>query len=274
MSVWSSVSCSALVVLDAVDAAVAHLRCDGVVAQDQHRADRGPHPALGAVDLRDRVDEVRGRLDRALHQAARRARVGLRDRVDELAQTAHTALDHAVERVDRLAARDLAGRVASHPVSDDVEAQLVVHEERVFVHGALATEIRERVSGPPQRRRRRRRLRRGDGAYPRTRHLRRARRLGSGSPVVARGHRKDRSTQHYTPQGPAPGSRFFFAGRAALPSARAPHTDHSPPLTLLPVGCAAWHRFTAPEGRAEAGARRARRRSRRRAGTRGASRRA
>ena len=75
MSVWSSVSCSTRR-RDAVDAAVAHLGGHRVVAEDEQRADGRAHPALVAVDLGDRVDEVRRRLHRALHQPARGARVG------------------------------------------------------------------------------------------------------------------------------------------------------------------------------------------------------
>ena len=98
---------------------------------------RRAHAGLAAVDLGHREDHVRRGLDGALHEAARRADVLLGERVGELVQVADAALDHAVDGLDGLLARDLARGVTAHAVGDDVEAEPVVEEERVLVRLAL-----------------------------------------------------------------------------------------------------------------------------------------
>ena len=203
-----------------------------------------PIPRLGPVDLRDREDEVRGRLDGALHEPAGRARVFLGHRVDELAQAADAALDHAVERVDRLAARHLSGGVAAHAVGDDVEAELVVHEERVFVHGALAPQIGQRVSGAPEGRRRGHGIERRNGSDARRtggRAPRGTRRLGRGSAVVARRHRGVRLSTIACTRAPRAPDLFAPAEAARVrPMPRralaAPHGPHMRPRIRPHIG--------------------------------------
>ena len=56
-------------------------------------------------------------------QATRRARVLVGEGPVELRHGAQPLLDHAVDGVDGLLARDLAGGVAAHPVGDDVEPE-------------------------------------------------------------------------------------------------------------------------------------------------------
>src|SRR5580704_4507964 len=175
-------------VVHEVDAAVAHLGGDRVVPEHEQRRDGGAHPAFFTVDLRDREHEVRCRLNGALHQPARRLRVFLGYRVDQLAELAEAPLDHSVERVDGLAAGHLACRVASHAVGDDVQPELVVHEESVLVGTPLAAQMRETVSRTTKRR-----LRHTIAASP----PRRATRSANRRSVVVAGAHGER-TYEYT----------------------------------------------------------------------------
>ena len=153
---------------DAVDAAVAHLRGDGVLAEDQHGADGGAHPALAAVHLGHREDHVGRRLHGALHEATGVPDVLFLDGILELVEVRDAALDHAIDGLDRLLARHLTGRVPTHAVGDDVEAEHVVQVERVFVRLALAAQVAESRARAPQR---------GRGRFRGHRH-----RTGAGRP--------------------------------------------------------------------------------------------
>ena len=73
----------------------------------------------------------------AQHGSSSRAALELVERAQRLA----LALDHAVQRVDGFAARDLAGVVPAHAVGDDVQPELVVDEERVLVGQPPPTDV-------------------------------------------------------------------------------------------------------------------------------------
>ena len=49
--------------------------------------------------------------------------------------------DHAVHGIDRLLTRDLPRGMAAHAVCDDVETQVVVDQEGVFVQLSALTDI-------------------------------------------------------------------------------------------------------------------------------------
>ena len=119
-----------------VDAAVAHVRDEALVAHDEERAQRRPHAALGGVDARLLVDLRAGALHRVLEQGddvLRRdlARAGGAGGV--VVEQLLLALDLLVHRADGDGARDLARGVAAHAVGDDEERELLVDEEVVLV---------------------------------------------------------------------------------------------------------------------------------------------
>ena len=86
------------------------------------------------------------------HQAAGGADVLFDEGVGELVQVADPALHHAVDRLDGLLAGDFARGMTAHAVADDVKAQPIVEEERVFVRLSLAPHVGEACSGAPERR--------------------------------------------------------------------------------------------------------------------------
>ena len=107
-----------------------------------------PMPRLAGVGLRLFVDLRAGALHRVLEQGddvLRRdlARAGRRRRV--VVEQLLLALDLFVDGADGDRARDLARRVAAHPVGDDEERELLVDEEVVLVVVADLADVGRRV---------------------------------------------------------------------------------------------------------------------------------
>lgn len=128
-----------------VDAAVADLAEDGVLAQHEHRADGGSHARLVLVELGHGEDHVGRRLDGAFEHAARGPDALFRGLPAELGHRLEAALHHPVDGLDGLLARHLAGRVAAHAVGNDVETQAVVRHEGVLVHRTSLPDVRPGV---------------------------------------------------------------------------------------------------------------------------------
>ena len=83
--------------------------------------------------------------------AARGANVFLDQGIGKLVQVSNPALHHAIDRLDGLLAGDLAGRMTAHAVADNVKAEAIVEEERIFVRLSLTPYVGEACSGPPKR---------------------------------------------------------------------------------------------------------------------------
>ena len=123
-----------------------------MIRGEEQRAHRRPHPLLVGVVLGDGEDHVGRGLHGALEQPLHRPHVVLgRPLAAEALHRLMAAADHAHDGVHRLAARDLAGGVATHPIGDHVEAELVVEQERVLVGRAPPADVGDTDRVPMQR---------------------------------------------------------------------------------------------------------------------------
>jgi hypothetical protein len=63
--------------------------------------------------------------------------VALSDAIERITPSA----DHPVHRIDGFLARDLAGSVATHPVRHDVQPEVVIDEESIFVQLSALSDV-------------------------------------------------------------------------------------------------------------------------------------
>ncbi len=124
-----------------IDAAVTDLGGDREVAQDEQGAHGRAHAALAAVHLRHGENHVGGCLNRAFHHSEGSADHRLVGRALKVSKARNATLDHAVDGLDGFLARDLAGGMTAHPIANDVKAEAVVEEVRVFVRLPLSSNV-------------------------------------------------------------------------------------------------------------------------------------
>src|SRR5690606_30089569 len=136
-----------LAVAEQIDAAVADVRDEAAIADDEQGAQRGAHAALVGVVERLLVDVDAGPLHGLLEKAQELPRwdaaltvLGGELLLDEVLSLAQLL----VQRANGERARHLPGRVPSHSVRDHEKRELLVHEEVVFVVVARAVDVRLR----------------------------------------------------------------------------------------------------------------------------------
>jgi hypothetical protein len=131
-----------------VDAAVADVHDEALLAEDEDRAERRPHAALGGIALGLVVDLRAGALDGVLaegddvfHRDLVRAGRARDVVFDERLLAPHLLVDGAHGD----GAGDLARGVPAHAVGDDEERELLVDEEVVLVVVANLAHVRRGV---------------------------------------------------------------------------------------------------------------------------------
>ncbi len=127
---------------DHVDAAVAHVRDEAALAQQQERRDRGTHAALVGFLLAAIVDGHAGGLhgvfEHPEHVVRGHARLVTRVGLEDVAP----AVDRGADLGDRDLRRDLARGVSAHAIGHHEERQLLVDQVVVLVVRALAPDVR------------------------------------------------------------------------------------------------------------------------------------
>ena len=130
------------VVAKQIDAAVAHVREDGVLSASDERDERRPHPALAAVRGGQRVHLGARLLHRALDELrgvlAVLQRGGSRERLENRALVGK----RVAQRLHRRRAGNFARRMAAHSIGDRVQPESLVHQVSIFVVRALLADVR------------------------------------------------------------------------------------------------------------------------------------